>query len=260
MTVVSDSVYTALAHPAIATLFAFAGIALGVALRNIALRQLSLLVAASMGTLLAVALFDVFPDAKQFLPWPALLLAAVSGYFLLSVIGKYVYHVCPACAVNEFGEQTGGQLAKTALMLMIALGLHCTMDGLGVVFGDNLLGHPDFSLLVGISMHKLPEGLALVLLLLGAGYSRKKAIASALGAESMTIVGGLIGSYLVSSTSTFWLGILFAQVGGGFFYMIGSTFRGVLGQHTANPRYAQHALVSGLSFIGSAFFLGLVAR
>lgn len=260
MVAISDLVFTALVHPAIATLFAFAGIALGVALRKIALHQLSLLVAASMGTLLAVALFDVLPDAKRFLPWATLLLATASGYSLLWVIGKYVYHVCPACAVNELGEQTTGQLAKTALMLMIALGLHCTMDGLGVVFGDNLLGHPDFSLLLGISMHKLPEGLALVLLLLGAGYGRKKAISWALGVESMTIVGGLIGSFVVSSTSTFWLGILFAQVGGGFFYMIGSTLKGVLGEHTENPRYAQHALVSGLSFIGSAFFLGLVAR
>jgi ZIP family zinc transporter len=189
MVAVSDLFYTALVHPAIATLFAFAGIALGVALGKIASHQLSLLVAASMGILLAVALFDVLPDAKQFLPWPTLLLATASGYSFLWVIGKYVYHVCPACALNEFGEQTSGQVAKTALMLMIALGLHCTMDGLGVVFGDNLLGHPDFSLLVGISMHKLPEGLALVLLLLGAGYDRKKAITWALGVESMTILG-----------------------------------------------------------------------
>ena len=45
-------------HPAVATLFAFAGVALGVALRKITLHRLSLLVAAAMGTLLAVTLFD----------------------------------------------------------------------------------------------------------------------------------------------------------------------------------------------------------
>jgi hypothetical protein len=42
--------------------------------------------------------------------------------------------------------------------------------------------------------------------------------------------------------------------------MIASAVRGVLGQHTEEPRYAQHALVSGLSFISSAVLLGLVAR
>jgi ZIP family zinc transporter len=243
----------------VATLFAFAGIALGVALRKIALHRLSLLVAAAMGTLLAITLFDVLPDAKQFLTWPTLFLACASGYLLLWIVGKYVYHVCPACAANDLA-QANPQLAQTATMLMVALGLHCTMDGLGIVFGDNLLGHPDVGLVAGISVHKVPEGLALVLLLLGAGIQHKKAITLALGVESMTIVGGVIGSYVVSSTSTFSLGILFAHLGGGFFYMIASAVRGVLGQHTETPRYAQHALVSGLSFISSALLLRLAAR
>ena len=109
-------------------------------------------------------------------------------------------------------------------------------------------------------MHKIPEGLALILLLLGAGIERKKAITWALGVESMAIVGGVIGLYLVNSMSTFWLGILFAPVAGGFFYMITSAIRGVLGQHTEEPRCAQHALVNGMSFVSRAVLLGLVAK
>jgi zinc transporter ZupT len=246
MTTVPHSFEVVFLHPAVATLFAFAGVALGIALRKIALHRLSLLVAAAMGTLLAVTLFDVLPDAKQFLTWPNFLLACASGYFLLWVIGKYVCHVCPACAVNDL-EQASPQLAQTAMMLTVALGLHCTMDGLGIAFGDNLLGHPDVGLVAGISVHKIPEGLALILLLLGTGIERKQAIAWALGVEGMTIAGG-------------WLGILFAHVGGGFFYMIAGAVRGALGQHTENPRYAQHALVSGLSFISSAVLLGLAGK
>lgn len=75
-------------------------------------------------------------------------------------------------------------------------------------------------------MHKIPEGLALILLLFGAGIERKKAITWALGVESMAIVGGVIGLYLVNSMSTFWLGILFAPVAGGFFYMITECHQG----------------------------------
>ena len=191
--------------------------------------------------------------------WPTLLLAGATGYLLLWIVGKYVYHVCPACAVNDL-EEANPQLAQTAMMLMVALGLHCTMDGLGIAFGDNLLGHPDVGLVAGISVHKIPEGLALILLLLGAGIERKKAIAWALGVESMTIVGGVVGSYLVNSTSTLCLGVLFAHVAGGFFYMIAGAVRGVLGQHTENPRYAEHALVSGASFISSAVLLDFVAK
>lgn len=260
MTATIHSLSLSLAPPAVATMFAFGGIALGVALRKIALHRLSLLVAAAMGTLLAVTLFDVIPSAKQFLSWPALLFGCASGYLLLWVIGKYIYHVCPACAVNELNEQVGPDLGKTAVLLMIALGLHCTMDGLGIVFGDNLLGHPDAGLLLGMSLHKVPEGLALMLLFLGSGFKRRKAVLWAMGAESMTIVGGIIGSEFLNPVSTFWLGLLFAQVGGSFLYMIATAVKGVLGQHSETPRYAQHALVSGLSFISSAAFLGLVAK
>jgi zinc transporter ZupT len=259
MTTVAHFLEVVLLHPAVATLFAFGGIALGIVIRKIALHRLSLLVAAAMGTLLAVTLFDVLPDAKQFLTWPALLLACASGYLLLWAIGKYVYHVCPACAVNDL-EHANPRLAQAAMMLMVALGLHCTMDGLGMAFGDSLLGHPDIGLVTGISVHKIPEGLALILLLLGAGIERKKAMRWALGVESMTIVGGVVGFYLANSTSTFLLGILFAHVGGGFFYMIVSAIRGILGQHAENPRYAQHALVSSASFISSAVILSLAAK
>jgi zinc and cadmium transporter len=111
------------------------------------------------------------------------------------------------------------------------------MDGLGIAFGDNLLGHPDVGLVAEISVHKIPEGLALILVLLGAGIERKKAIAWALGVEGMTIAGGVLGFYLVNSTSTFWLGILFAHVGGGFFCMIASTVK-----RCTRPTYRESAI------------------
>jgi zinc transporter ZupT len=193
---ISDSrfIVSTLLQPAVATLFEFAGVGLGLALRKIALHRLSLLVAASMGTLLAVTLFDVLPDAKRSLGWPTLLLACASGYLLLWLIGRYVYHVCPACAVNELNRPAGQELAQTATVMMIALGLHCTMDGLGIAFGNILLGHTDIGLLAGLSIHKIPEGLALILLLLGAGVKHKKAIVWALGVEGMTLLGGVVGS------------------------------------------------------------------
>jgi zinc transporter ZupT len=93
-------------------------------------------------------------------------LACASGYVLLWVIGKYIYHVCPACAVNGLNEQTGKELDCDDVM--VALAIHCTMDGLGIVFGDNLLlGHPDAGLLAGLSVHKVPEGFSFGLALSG---------------------------------------------------------------------------------------------
>ncbi len=66
---------------------------------------------------------------------------------------------------------------------MVALGIHSAMDGVAVVVGNEITGRPDLPLLLAVGFHKLPEGLALALLLLGAGYSRRSALLWTWGIE-----------------------------------------------------------------------------
>ena len=192
-------------------------------LGNVAPPKLRVLVYAAMGALLAVTLFDVLPDAKELLSWPEFVLAGGSGYALLWVIGKYVYHLCPACAVGAFDQATTERLGQSVLLLMIALGLHSAMDGIAVVVGDQVTGHPNVALLFAVSFHKLPEGLALALLLLGAGYSRSKAFWLTVAIESATEAGALLGLAALHHAPLLLLGLVFANVGGGFIYLIAST-------------------------------------
>lgn len=207
----------------IATLIAFAGGGIGALLGNAAARRLKLLVYAAMGALLAVTVFDVLPDAKDLLTWPEFLAASASGYGLFWLIGKYVYHLCPACSVDAPAEAFGGRLSQNIWLLTIALGLHSMMDGLAVVVGDKIMGHPNFALLFAVSFHKLPEGLALALLLIGAGYSRRKAFWATAVIETMTEVGALLGMFGLRYASPLLLGLVFANVGGGFLYLIATT-------------------------------------
>src|SRR5579862_6509520 len=158
-----------LVRTTVATLMAFLGGAVGVTLGKLAARRLNLMVDAATGALLAVTVCDVLPDAKQLLPWPQFGLAVASGYLMFWLIGKYVYHLCPSCAIAHFDEATMQRLAQSAALLMIALGIHSTMDGIAVVVGDRISRHPNLGVLFAVSLHKLPEGLALALLLIGAG-------------------------------------------------------------------------------------------
>lgn len=237
----------------LATLIAFGGGALGVALGQVAPRRLTLLVYAAMGTLLAVTLFDILPDAKALLGWPAFLLAGLSGYGLFWVLGKYVYHICPACAVGAFDQATTERLGQTVVLLMLALGIHSVMDGIAVVVGDEIVGHPNLALLLAVSFHKFPEGLALAVLLLGAGYRRRTALFWTIGIESATEIGALLGVFGLRHASLPHLGLLFANVGGGFVYLIVST----LGLWT-RPRPAPSVGLSSKPFFlsgGLAFTL-----
>jgi hypothetical protein len=70
---------------------------------------------------------------EGFGPWQ-FLLAAASGY-AFAIISKYIFHVCPACAASHFDEAATHRFGEIALAMMIALAIHCTVDGLALAAG-----------------------------------------------------------------------------------------------------------------------------
>ncbi len=187
------------------------------------------------GTLLGVTVFAIGPecwhDSRQggVSPW-YLLVSAVAGYLLFALISKYVYHVCPACAASHFDEATTHHFAEIASAMMIALGIHCTIDGLAVAAGQKELWL-DMSLTMAICVHKAPEGLALGALLLGAGIPRGKMLWYVAAVESTTILGGLLGWYVFGSSSKLWVPLALANAGGGFIFLAAHAVLGEIMKH-----------------------------
>lgn len=211
-----------LTRTTLATLLAFAGGAIGVAVSG-AERHLRFWVYGAMGALLAVTCFDVLPDAKGLLSWPAFLLATASGALLFYLVGHYVAHICPSCALDAFDDAALRRLGQSVVLLLVALGLHSAMDGIAVVVGDAITGRPNFAVLLAVGLHKVPEGMALALLLRGAGYAPRRALLCTCGIESATELGGLVGVLCLRHAPLHTLGLVFAHVGGGFLYLVGST-------------------------------------
>src|SRR5947207_5618963 len=76
-----------------------------------------------------------------------------------------------------------------------------------------------WSLFSALCIHKVPEGLALGSLLIGAGLKRTAALGWVAAVEATTLLGGVIGYFFLANISTFWLGLIMAQVGGVFIYL-----------------------------------------
>jgi zinc transporter ZupT len=102
-----------------------------------------------------------------------------------------------------------------------------------------------WSLFSALCVHKVPEGLALGSLLIGAGFSRVSALGWVAAVESTTLVGGVIGYFFLTHISTFWLGFIMAYVGGGFIYL---AVHAVLGE----------MLKHGKKLVLTSFVLGVV--
>jgi len=199
--------------------------------------RLCRLISLAAGMLFGVTLFSIFPEAVSALPPVQFVVALVSGYSVFLLISRYVFHICPACAASHFDEAATRRFSEIAAVMIIALGLHSTMDGMALVLGADaeIRGRLGLTLLLAVCVHKIPEGLALCSLLLAAGFQRLTALAWTAAVESTTILGGAIGLWAVPRLSHFWLDIFLAHVGGGFVFLAVHAMVGELIKHSRIP-------------------------
>lgn len=217
-------------------------------------RRLCAFISLGAGTLLGVAVCGIAPECWEslngwFLP------AAASGYLLFAIITKYVFHICPACSASHFDEATTHRLNEFATAMMIALGIHCLVDGLALAAGIEESEPIRLSIAVAICVHKFPEGLALGALLLGGGVSRAKMLWLVALAESTTILGGVLGwvvlHYIPHSALELTLALMLANACGGFLFL---AIHAVLGEIFRHHK----GLVLGNFAAGFAIIAGLI--
>jgi len=211
---------TALWQVVAAYLFALAGGGISTSL-HLEHKPLCALISFAAGTLLGVTLFAIFPESlNDSGVWPVVA-AAATGYVLFFFISKYVHHVCPACAASHFDADATRRFSEIATALIVALAIHSTTDGLvlGIQQEAPSMDATKWSLFSALCIHKVPEGLALGSLLIGAGLRRSTALGWVAAVEATTLLGGAIGMLWLGKVSTFWLGLIMAHVGGGFIYL-----------------------------------------
>ena len=211
---------TALWQVVAAYLFALVGGGISTSL-HLEHKPLCALISFAAGTLLGVTLFAIFPESlNDSGVWPVVA-AAATGYVLFFFISKYVHHVCPACAASHFDADATRHFSEIATALIFALAIHSTTDGLvlGIQQEAPSMDATKWSLFSALCIHKVPEGLALGSLLIGAGLRRSTALGWVAAVEATTLLGGVIGILWLGKVSTFWLGLIMAHVGGGFIYL-----------------------------------------
>ena len=203
-----------------AYVFAVAGGSVSASLR-VEHKQLCALISFAAGTLLGVTIFAILPESFGACPWWAVLLALITGYALFFFISKHVHHVCPACAASHFDADATRHFSEIATALIVALAIHSTTDGLALAIQGEVpaIGATKWSLFFALCIHKVPEGLALGSLLIGAGMKRGAAVGWVAAVESTTLLGGVICYFFLTNISILWLGLIMAHVGGGFIYL-----------------------------------------
>lgn len=171
----------------------------------------------SGGLLIGVALFGVLPDLAGHHGWAAGAALLAAGVGALALFGRYVYPVCPACSHTHDHENCARLLHGFAPPLIAAACLHAFLDGLGIAAGQ----HEDASglgavLVLGVILHKIPEGVALGIMLRASVGSRAAAFVWCALAEGATVAGGL---FVTGEAGGVWVTVALALAGGSFVYL-----------------------------------------
>jgi zinc transporter ZupT len=217
-------------------------------------KKLCILISVSAGALVGAAAFSLIPESSHQLSIFEISVSVLSGYLIFWLISRYYSHVCPACSASHFDEQTTKKFSEIFLTLFTALAFHSLLDGIAISAG-NLHNHEEeSSIFLAILTHKFPEGLALASLMLGAGMNKVKIISYTALVESTTLLGSLIGIYLLKEgVSLYWISILMAHIAGGFIYL---AIHAVLGEMLRNHKTL--VVVSLLSGIFLILFVHLI--
>ena len=185
----------------------------------------------SGGLLVGVAIFWILPEIAERDGWLSGCTGLIAGFSLLWLIDRYLYPVCPSCSHTHHHEDCSRSLHGFAAPLLIASGLHSFFDGWGLaVSRQEGFESLRVAFLAGIAVHKLPEGLALGALLIAALGTEWRAMLGATGAQSMMLVGGVLGVLLAGHLAPAWTVAFLSVAAGAFVY---------LGYHAVDSEYQQ---------------------
>ena len=227
--------------------FALGGGTLSTSIR-LSHKPLCALISFAAGTLLGVTFFAILPESLATNQWWIVTIAFVTGYGLFFFISKYVHHVCPACAASHFDEDATRRFSQIASALIVALSIHSATDGIALGIGREFHVAANWSLFLALCIHKFPEGFALGSLLIGAAFPRLAALGWVATVEAATLLGGTIGFFFLANASVFWLGLVMAHIGGGFFYLAAHAVLGEMVRH--GKQLVITSFCAGVALIG----------
>jgi zinc transporter ZupT len=174
----------------------------------------------SGGLLIGVALFGVLPDLAGHYGWTAGVALLGAGVGAMALFGRYVYPVCPSCSHSHDHESCARVLHGFAGPLIAAACLHAFLDGLGISAAQHEeAGGFGAVLVFGVILHKIPEGVALGIMLRASVGSRATAFAWCALAEGTTLAGGAFESAVTGRTGAGWVTGALALAGGSFIYL-----------------------------------------
>jgi len=181
----------------------FAGGTLSAALAAFALylraSWIPMLVSFAIGTLLGAAFLEVIPHAFEggnAHEAALAILGGIFGFFVLEKLMLWRHCHTEDCEAHDHHQQAHDH-GRSGALIIVGDTIHNFVDGV-LIAAAFLQGHEvGLVAAVAIIAHEIPQEVGDFLILLHSGYSRARALAMNLLSSVATIVGGLLGYYVL---------------------------------------------------------------
>jgi len=194
-------------------------------------RELATLIALTGGIVVAVALFDVLPEAISAVDDPRRVTTLVGAGFLAFFLAErlvVLHH-------RDEAEQARAH-AQVGALGAAGLSLHSFVDGLGIGLAFQLGNATGYLVFLAVVTHDFADGLNTVNFILSQSGERKQALRW-LAADSLApLLGATVGVFVTVSEHT--LGQLLAVYAGFFLYMGATDLLPEAHQHPSARRVA----------------------
>jgi ZIP family zinc transporter/zinc and cadmium transporter len=223
-------------------------------------RHSSGLVSYSAGVLLGVGLLHVLPEAQELTgKAPLFVLASfVLFYFLEHHLFFHASHEELHHTSLEVAASHEGCCANPHPLGVIAfagMSLHSLIDGMIIGTGFEVGSEAGLLSSLAVVAHEVPEGIAMLAILLHYGYPRRRAVTFTAIVALATPLGAIVTYALVRQLDPAVLGALMALAAGSFIYIAASDL--IPESHRARGLKGSLALCGG---IATAIVAGLVAH
>lgn len=205
----------------------------------------------SVGAFLAVAFFELLPEAFHESEWASFAVAGgFLGFFLLSRL-LHEYH-------HHHQNEDGHEHRERGALVLIGDAIHNFCDGIviAVAFSvDPLIG---VATTAGVILHEVPQEIAELYILLSAGYSRTKALLYNFGSALSVVLGTIVALFVMDKFEPLF-GIMIGIAAGNLLYIAASDLLPNLAQSVrAGSREARNQFVLvliGLALVGALLTL-----
>ncbi len=179
---------------------------------------LNLLIGLGAGSMLAVSLVHIFPEALEQTPYAVY--AFILGFLMIYIIEEILTpHNHDQGHGDHHHENLHEHYDHVALVTFIAIFVHTLFDGLWIRAGFGISPEIGYTILAGIAIHQVPVSLSLAAIFQESKFPKKIQILF-LGLFALAApVGFVISDLILSNVSVVFTGLATAFAGGSLLYV-----------------------------------------